>query len=186
MDGVAGWRCGVGKVGIHDLFEFLLPDEQPLKPPGMAFAEQAFDSYVVMTNHHYLKILTASREKPIASLPTRSRSETKLILNVSREESLGSLPTRPRPKGNPDGLLGRNHIRPTPNESFCYVFERRAHAPLPAGENVDHGVDVGNTGDHRNRAAGRGCHGASCSVILSYALPTVEVRENRLNRRPGP
>ena len=90
----------------------------------MVLAEQSLDSYVVMTNHPYLNDLTASREKPIASLPTRSRPETRLILNVSRDESLGSLPTRPRPKGNPAGLLGRKLIRPTPNESFCYVFER--------------------------------------------------------------
>ena len=90
----------------------------------MVLAEQSLDSYVVMTNHPYLKILSASREKPIASLPTRSRPETKLILNVSREESMGSLPTRSRPKGSPAGLVGGKLIRPTPNESFCYGFER--------------------------------------------------------------
>ena len=90
----------------------------------MVLAEQNLDSYVVMTNHPYLKILTASREKPITSLPTRFRPETKLILNVSREESMGSLPTRPRPKGSPAGLVGGKLIRPTLNESFCYGFER--------------------------------------------------------------
>ena len=93
----------------------------------MVLAEQSLDSYVVMTNHPYLNDLTASREKQIASLPTRSWPETRLILNVSPEESMGSLPTRPRPKGNPAGLLGRKLIRPTPNESLCYVFERLAH-----------------------------------------------------------
>lgn len=40
----------------------------------------------------------------------------------------------------------------------------KAHAPLPAEAHVDHGVRVVITGNHRNRAAGRGCHGATCSA----------------------
>lgn len=35
--------------------------------------------------------------------------------------------------------------------------ERKAHAPLPATASVDHGVGVGITEKHRNRAAGSGC-----------------------------
>ena len=42
----------------------------------------------------------------------------------------------------------------------------RAHAPLPAGAHVDHGVRVVITGDHRNRAAGSGCHVAACSAVF--------------------
>ena len=41
----------------------------------------------------------------------------------------------------------------------------KAHAPLPAGAHVDHGVGVVVTESHQNRAAGRGCHGASCSFL---------------------
>ena len=122
--GVDGWLSVEWKVGIHDLFEFLLPEAQPLKPPGMVLAEQALDSYVVMTNHPYLKILTASRGKPFQSLPTRSRPETRLILKVSRRKPIGSLPTRSRPRGSPAGMVGEKLMRPTPNELFCYVFER--------------------------------------------------------------
>jgi hypothetical protein len=33
----------------------------------------------------------------------------------------------------------------------------KAHAPLPARAGVDHGVEVKTTGNHGNRAAGRGC-----------------------------
>jgi hypothetical protein len=40
-----------------------------------------------------------------------------------------------------------------------------AHAPLPAGARVDHGVGVKATENHRNRAAGRGCHAASCWAL---------------------
>jgi len=42
----------------------------------------------------------------------------------------------------------------------------KAHAPLPAGAHVDHGVDAETTEAPNNKAAGRGCHGASCSASL--------------------
>jgi len=48
--------------------------------------------------------------------------------------------------------------------------ERKAHAPLPAGAHVDHGVEVVVRGNHCNTAAGRGCHVAACSLyLLLYA-----------------
>jgi len=47
----------------------------------------------------------------------------------------------------------------------------KAHAPLPAGAHVDHGVGVVVTENHRNRAAGRGCHGASCSASWFWESP---------------
>jgi hypothetical protein len=42
------------------------------------------------------------------------------------------------------------------------MAELKAQAPLPARAHVDHGVGVVNTERHQNKAAGRGCHGASC------------------------
>jgi len=39
----------------------------------------------------------------------------------------------------------------------------KEHAPLSAGASVDHGVEVGITADHVNRAADRGCCVSSCS-----------------------
>jgi hypothetical protein len=38
------------------------------------------------------------------------------------------------------------------------------HATLSAGASVDHGVDVETTGEHKNRAADRGCCVSACSA----------------------
>jgi len=43
------------------------------------------------------------------------------------------------------------------------LLGRRARTPLPAGAHVDHGMRVEIMENHRNRAAGRGCHGAASS-----------------------
>lgn len=51
-----------------------------------------------------------------------------------------------------------------------YFAERKAHAPLPARAHVDHGEGVVITGNHRNRAAGRGCHVAACSDFGFYRV----------------
>ena len=43
----------------------------------------------------------------------------------------------------------------------------QAMATLSAGAHVDHGVRVIVTGNHRNRAAGSGCHDAACSAPVT-------------------
>ena len=45
---------------------------------------------------------------------------------------------------------------------LLFLAQRKARAPLPAGADTDQGNQVIVTGGHRNRAAGRGCHGAAC------------------------
>jgi hypothetical protein len=54
----------------------------------------------------------------------------------------------------------------------------KAHAPLPERAHVDHGVGFVVTENHLNRAAGRGCHVASCyaSLIVSLAYRYVLIR----------
>jgi hypothetical protein len=46
---------------------------------------------------------------------------------------------------------------------FPFLANVKEHAPLSAGANVDHGVEVETTGEHENRAADRGCCVSSCS-----------------------
>ena len=46
----------------------------------------------------------------------------------------------------------------------------KAHAPPPASARVDHGVGVKIRINHRNRAAGRGCHVAACSTSFFAAV----------------
>ena len=56
-----------------------------------------------------------------------------------------------------------------------YFFaERKAHAPLPAGACVDHGVGVVITENHRNWAAGRGC----MTRLVGFVFILVGLREN--------
>ena len=57
--------------------------------------------------------------------------------------------------------------------------ERKARAPLPAGASVDHGVRVVVTGNHRNKAAGRGCHVAACYPINSGLLQEMDLSSAR-------
>lgn len=52
-----------------------------------------------------------------------------------------------------------------------FFSERKARAPLPAMAHVDQGVRVGVTENHRNRAAGSGCHVAACSPSLFGIAP---------------
>ena len=47
----------------------------------------------------------------------------------------------------------------------------KAHAPLPAGGCVDHGVEVVIKENHRNRAASSGCHVAACSLSFFGIAP---------------
>ena len=47
---------------------------------------------------------------------------------------------------------------------FISLANVKEHAPLSAGASVDHGVDVGITEDHVNRAADRGCCVSTCSA----------------------
>jgi hypothetical protein len=42
----------------------------------------------------------------------------------------------------------------------------KEHATLSAGASVDHGVEVGITVEHENRAADRGCCVSTCSASL--------------------
>jgi hypothetical protein len=44
-----------------------------------------------------------------------------------------------------------------PGESFNFLANVKEHATLSAGASVDHGVEVGTTQEHVNRAADRGC-----------------------------
>jgi hypothetical protein len=48
---------------------------------------------------------------------------------------------------------------------FIFSANVKAHAPLPAAASVDHGVGVVVTESHGNRAAGSGCHDATCSAL---------------------
>ena len=43
----------------------------------------------------------------------------------------------------------------------------KEHATLSAGARVDHGVSVGITEEHVNRAADRGCCVSTCSPVFS-------------------
>ncbi len=44
----------------------------------------------------------------------------------------------------------------------------KEHAPLSAGANVDHGVEVKTTEDHENTAADRGgCVSACCAELIT-------------------
>ena len=45
----------------------------------------------------------------------------------------------------------------------------KEHAPLSAGAHVDHGVDVGITVEHVNRAADRGC----CVSVVGHSFSGV-------------
>ncbi len=49
------------------------------------------------------------------------------------------------------------------------LAERKAHAPLLAAAHVDHGVEVEIEVNHRNKAAGRGCHDAAC-YLSSFSV----------------
>ena len=53
-----------------------------------------------------------------------------------------------------------------------YSSERRAHPPLPAGANVDHGDSVVITEDHRNRAAGSGW---MMRLVSNYLILSVNI-----------
>ncbi len=68
-------------------------------------------------------------------------------------------------------------------ESFVNVNE---HATLAAGARVDHGVGVEVMGNHRNRAAGSGCHDAACSASfdISMSLSCVELFNVQRNFLP--
>ena len=46
----------------------------------------------------------------------------------------------------------------------------KEHATLSAGAHVDHGVKVGDTEDHVNRAADRGCCVSACSLLLHLGV----------------
>ena len=53
----------------------------------------------------------------------------------------------------------------------------KEHATLSAGASVDHGVEVGTTENHVNRAADRGCCVSTCSaswlIWITVALQEV-------------
>jgi hypothetical protein len=54
----------------------------------------------------------------------------------------------------------------------------KEHATLSAGASVDHGVEVGATKDHVNRAADRGCCVSSCSESSFDLAAAEEVMRN--------
>jgi hypothetical protein len=54
----------------------------------------------------------------------------------------------------------RKFARPIPH--FGSEESAKEHATLSAGASVDHGFEVGITGEHVNRAADRGCCVSSC------------------------
>ena len=58
--------------------------------------------------------------------------------------------------------------------SLHFFGERKAHAPLPAVAHVDNGVRVVIAEDHRNRAAGSGCHVAACSPVFLDVARRIE------------
>ena len=59
---------------------------------------------------------------------------------------------------------------------FQFFCRDKEHAALSAFASVAHGVEVKTTEDHVNRAAGRGCHGATCSAGLCLLIVESEVK----------
>jgi hypothetical protein len=82
-------------------------------------------------------------------------------------------------KGSAQGDARRNQGKLL-HDGAMWLAERKAHAPLPAGAHVDHGVGVVVTKNHRNKAAGRGCHDASCwaSFIAANCALHLSIHEN--------
>lgn len=61
----------------------------------------------------------------------------------------------------------------------------KEHAPLSAGANVDHGVDVEITGKHVNRAADRGCCVSSCSHFFIFGAAHNAISRLRNSTAPS-
>ena len=65
------------------------------------------------------------------------------------------------------------------NSEFNILANVKEHATLSAGASVDHGVEVGVTGEHVNRAADRGCRVSTCSAsdfLRSLDAPDATIR----------
>ena len=67
------------------------------------------------------------------------------------------------------------------SQSCLMLSNVKEHATLSAGASVDHGVEVGITGEHVNRAADRGCCVSSCSPLLICGLGLHEGHQRRDN-----
>lgn len=63
--------------------------------------------------------------------------------------------------------------------NIFFIAQRRARAPLPAWAVVAYRVEVAVTGNHRNRTAGSGCHGAACCAFLFVELEPVRIARTK-------